>query len=267
MNGFAPESRRESPVWHPIARKQFEVWGFNNDLVLMPYAARWFEMHELNVYGEAAVDDARPDDSYLSALRRGLGIPVYHLRETPLIPGSIEYPLKEMAAKFGSYFTNSFSYMLALAIHEKVDEIHLYGVDMAREHEHGWERPSIEYFLGWARGAGIKVVIPDTSDMLKCLGFYGYGGANPYEIEAASRERLGRLQAEARAYQRDADMMRGAADDLDYWIRRTLLPGDQILGHTNEKAKGRKAWLLSQAKKYAEYGAAYEKAVVKERKR
>lgn len=252
ITGFATESRKESPVWNAIARRQYEVWSFNNDLRLVRHAQRHFEMHELEVYGARAVDDVSPDPRYLRCLREGLGIPVYMLRAHDDIPGSVAYPIEVVTELFGTYFTNSISYMLALAIMElapvrgPAPEIHLYGIDMAREHEHGWERPSIEFFLGWARGAGIKVVVPDTSDLLKCMGLYGY--VNHYEDEAILRERLERMLANARTYELAAEKFRGIAEDIGYWLTRGVFPGDGRA--TSRKAAARRRWLLDRAKQY-----------------
>lgn len=239
--GFEPISRREAP----IKDKSWEVYSFNNDYEMMPHSDRHFEMHDLAVYGERAVDDVSPDPKYVPRLRKGLGVPIYMLEAHDDIPLSVAYPIKEITAMFGNYFTNSISYMLALAIYEKVDEIGVYGIDMAREHEAGWERPSIEYFLGWARGMGIRVTIPDTSDLLKCLGLYGYIEA--YEHEAELREYRANLKNRIGEHTAAAQQLRGAKDDVEYWLRRGIFVGDKP---ANEKAKGRKAWLKGQAKKY-----------------
>lgn len=242
--GFEPIGRKAGLRQLAIPGR-FELWTFNGDHQLMRFSRRHFEMHELGVYGANAVDDVSPDDNYLRKLRSGIGVPVYALTQTVEIAGSVAYPIVPITKRFGTYLTNSVSYMLALAIYEAVDEIHIYGVDMAREHEHGWERPSIEYLIGWARGAGIKVVVPETSDLLKCLGLYGYIDA--YEIEAASRERLEDLRAQIRSYERQAAALSGAADDTEYWMRRMLLPGD---GGTSKKARARKKWLMEHAARY-----------------
>ena len=261
ITGFEPTSIVGPKQAKQLVRRGYELWTFNNDLKRILYASRNFEMHELSVYGSDAVDDASPQPNYLEALRKGIGIPVYHLRKTPKIKGSIAYPRDEMARYFfgkdPAYFTNSFSYMLALAIHEKVDEIHLYGVDMSREHEHAWERPSIEYFLGWARGAGIKVMLPETSDLLKCIGFYGYGENNPYENEAKLRDQLAEVKVAERRYRFDAALMFGAAEDIEYWLRRGFVLGDPK--KPTKKILERKKWLLGMAKKYDEYGSQYER--------
>ncbi len=50
----------------------------------------------------------------------------------PEFPNSVEYPLKEMVAKYGPFWwTSQLAYMIALAIEQKPAAIGLYGVDMA----------------------------------------------------------------------------------------------------------------------------------------
>lgn len=257
--GFEPIGRKEG-LKQLVIPGRFELWTFNNDHNLMKGSKRHFEMHELSAYGPNAVDDAPNDDKYLQKLRKGIGVPVYHLRETADIIGSVAYPIDEITAMFGDYITNSISYMLALAIYEKVDEIHLYGIDMARDHEHSWERPSIEYFLGWARGAGIKVVIPESSDLLKCMGLYGYGEYSPYEIQAKLRERIDRAESLATHYQRRADLLQGAADDTAYWLRRAVFDGDSAF---KAKANGRDGWLKQSRSAYASSAREADAYVVK----
>jgi hypothetical protein len=67
--------------------------------------------------------------------------------------------------------------MLAFAITEGFQEIHIYGVDMAQDvdtngnSEYGYQKPSCEYFLGVAEKYA-KVYIPDTSDLLMCAMRY-----------------------------------------------------------------------------------------------
>ena len=120
ITGFEPVSMLKPIRAKAMVAKGFELWTFNNDLKRIPCAARHFEMHELSAYGVNAVDDSSHQPKYLDALKKGLGIPVYHLRKTPKIKGSVAYPRDEMARYFFGdslpYFTNSFSYMLALAI-------------------------------------------------------------------------------------------------------------------------------------------------------
>jgi hypothetical protein len=103
-----------------------------------------------------------------------LDCPVYMQQHWDIIPKSIPYPLEEITKSFGRYFTNSVSYMIALAIKQGYKEIGCWGVDMATASEYGPQRPSCEFFLGIAAGLGIKITIPDQADLLKTRFLYGF---------------------------------------------------------------------------------------------
>jgi hypothetical protein len=105
---------------------------------------------------------------------RGLNVPIYMQERYEDVPNSIKFPLKEIVDKYGDYFTNSVSFMTAMAIYEGYQEIGIWGVDMAVGTEYVNQRPSCEYFIGLARGAGIKVYIPMASDLCKTRFMYAF---------------------------------------------------------------------------------------------
>lgn len=93
-------------------------------------------------------------------------------------PSAFAYPKDAVLETFkhlqgARYFTNSIAWMIAMAIAEGATEIGVWGVDMAQGTEYSAQRPSCEYWLGVAEGAGIKVHIPPTSDLLKSGALYG----------------------------------------------------------------------------------------------
>ena len=142
----------------------WEIWGLNDLYEAIPRWDRWFEMH-----GDNQIKDycgRKQGKPYLQGLSE-LKCDVWMQHPRLEVPNSKEYPIKEVIAKFGDYFTNSISYMLAMAIMEKFETIGVWGVDMAQDSEYGHQRPSCEYMLGYARGAGIEVILPKTSDLLK----------------------------------------------------------------------------------------------------
>ena len=103
--------------------------------------------------------------------------PIYLQKPDPNIPCSIPFPLADVLRQFGTpspYFTNTVSWMIAYAISLKPTDIGVFGVDMAQTVEYRAQRPSCEYLLGWARGLGINVHIPGTSDLLKLRMLYGF---------------------------------------------------------------------------------------------
>lgn len=123
--GFS-QHKVEAPYNDP----SFEIWGLNDLHESIPRWNRWFEMHsDKQIKDYCSRKQGKP---YLEGLA-GLGVPVFMQKPRPEVPTSVEYPIERMKALFGDYFTNSISYMLALAIDEGYQEIHVYGVDMAQD--------------------------------------------------------------------------------------------------------------------------------------
>lgn len=71
------------------------------------------------------------------------------------------YPLKEAVETFGDYLQSSMAYMMGEAIMSNPDEIKLFGCDPGGPW--AYQRPNLEYFIGFARGRGIKVTIAEGS--------------------------------------------------------------------------------------------------------
>lgn len=136
-------------------------------------------------------------------------------------------PVDALCERFGQYFTNSISWMIAHAIEEHlagqtVDEIGVFGVNVATAKEFGHERPSVEYFLGWARGLGIKVTIPEQSDLLHCANLYGHAQETWYEHKLLAErlriaEQIAGIDRDARPYTVHA--LESTLGELDYLIR------------------------------------------------
>ena len=174
--GFAPSTMAD--VRFIFDDPDFEVWGLNqlymafnpahNLPAIAERADRWFQIHHRTSYDANTLRDHSHHDWLSNEVR----FPIYMQDKYPGIPMSVRFPKEKIMAEFGSYFTNSISWEIALAVMEGFKEIHLYGVDMATHSEYAYERPSVEFFLGWARGRGIKLVIPERCDLLKTLWLY-----------------------------------------------------------------------------------------------
>lgn len=169
--GFT-DSWKQAPFDDP----SWEIWGLNELWMFIPRWTRWFEIHERKVY---EADKKRTVD-HIYALR-AMTCPVYMHQHWDDIPMSVPYPLKQLSEIFVNpgagglpYFTNSVSYMIALAIAEGFNEIGIFGVDMAHDSEYSHQRPSCEYLIGFAQGRGIKVTIPPDCELLKTDFLYGY---------------------------------------------------------------------------------------------
>jgi hypothetical protein len=184
----------------PFKDESFEIWGLNSLFEAIPRYDRWFEIHErekfnLDTNKEIGYGLTRTGEPYVHALAK-MTCPLYMVESYPDIPTSIRYPIEEIIMEFhpmgrpenaikdwtkdiltedwNGYFTNSVSYMIALAIYEKYEEIHIYGVDMATSGEYSYQRSSCELYVGIAIGRGIKVFIPNQADLLKNRYLYGY---------------------------------------------------------------------------------------------
>lgn len=151
----------------------WELWGLNELYRYMPIERfhRWFEIHDREYLCQD--DDGK---KHIEDLKDKLGdIPVYMQQRHEDIPGSVKFPKDMMCEALGSdYFTNCPAIMLGLAISMGYKEIHMYGVDMATDSEYAVQRCCCEHWIGVAIGRGIKVFVPELSDLLKCIGFYGY---------------------------------------------------------------------------------------------
>jgi len=151
----------------------WEIWGLNQMYKMMgedfphKYATRWFQIHHDYV--------VKKFDPFQRGVFREFKIPIYMIDKEPDIPYSIPYPIHEILKEgyHEQYFSNIVSYMLALAIYENMEEIYLTGCDMAYNEEYRFQKPGVEFFIGYAKGKGIKVGLPGGSALLKTR-LYGY---------------------------------------------------------------------------------------------
>jgi hypothetical protein len=173
--GFA-DTKDQAPFDDP----SFEIWGLNDLHGSLKRYDRWFDIHprdniELDTKLMRNAGQTPPENIGLSGLKK-LNVPIYMQDRYEDVPFSVKFPLKEITEsfQFGKYMTNSISYMTALAIYEGYEEIHIYGVDMAVGTEYVNQRPSCEYWVGVAAGRGIKLFIPNASDLCKTRFMYGF---------------------------------------------------------------------------------------------
>jgi hypothetical protein len=151
--GLSP-SHDEAPFGNP----EWELWGLPWDKRAFGEFDRYFEMHDLPHFKDNAEYIEHLNDCQV----------LYTQEQYSEIKTSIAYQLKEVAETIGgAYWTSSVGYMMALAIHEGATEISLFGVDMASEYEYGYQRPNMEYLIGFAKAKGIKVHILESSSLCK----------------------------------------------------------------------------------------------------
>jgi len=192
--GFASSSRDLAPY----GDESFEIWSLNHAYNHVPRWDRWFEVHGRAHFQKDLMRDGLSQDgsrhvSWLAkepAVKDG-GRPIYCQEHYNDIPASVRWPRQELnewllrnggqsldALPLGfhcaDYYTSTPAQMIVLALFEGFEEIHLYGVDMLQAEEYFYQRSGCEYFVGFARGRGVKVYVPPTSALCKANYVYGY---------------------------------------------------------------------------------------------
>ena len=200
--GFATNTLSLVPWTDP----SFEIWSMNQGhLHCQRRTDRHFEMH---------LPDSTPDirdPNYMQWLK-DLTIPIYMIQQYDYAPTSVRYPIERAIAyngEAGDYFMSTVAYMLALAGMEGFEEVHLYGINLAIGDEYFYEKPNAEHWIGYLRGKGIKVVIPQASALCKQFLRYGYHvDARPYQNlkvlltarQTEYRAKIEKLQAEGNTF-------------------------------------------------------------------
>lgn len=158
--------------WHD---KSWEIWGM--PWIKYPRVDLLFDMHENEVYRTALphAEDYWKNEEWINSYDK----PLYCTKDRQHLPYAMEYPMNEVIASIPfPYLENTISYMLALAIHNEVDEIGLWGVHMRGQYEYEAERPSITYLIGLAQGKGIKVSVVDGCPLFASVWEQGRYGVN-----------------------------------------------------------------------------------------
>ena len=150
--GLAPSTHDKAPF-----DTDWEMWGLPWDNGFWVSYDRLFEMHDLDLLQKP--EAKRPRD-YVDRLRE-ITVPLYMQQQ--YFPNVTAYPLESVIRSTSDYFNSSIAYMVALAIHERVDAIGIWGVDMVDSEEYAYQRPNAEYLIGLAIGMGIDVCIPEES--------------------------------------------------------------------------------------------------------
>lgn len=166
-------------AWHfnkaPFDDASWQLWAANVGQV--PRWDRWFDFHD-----DASIDTYAGHREFLSSQTK----PVYTRLRT--IPNTLEYPLKAMVEKYGTwFFTSTISYMLAMAIEEGPEEIGLWGVDMAHESEYRHQKAGCRFFVQTALLKGIKVMIPPEAEVAAPGRLYAFDPPSWLEMKAAAR--------------------------------------------------------------------------------
>ncbi len=240
--GRAPSTVNQAPFDDPT----WEIWSLSNAAAVgqVPRWDVWFELHPMDTGLQ------RWDEQYRTWLATDHGKKIYIGENHPHIPHGVRFPWELMFKKFGRYFNNSISEMIAAALLEGATELAIYGVDMAQsdpamhngnpEYQH--QRPSCEHMIGVAETmlGRDKVHVPIESDLLKCAKIYAFQGndnallrkciARKKELKERHADLMNQIgqrnakikqdQAEVAELTKYAAKFEGAMEDNDYWMTR-----------------------------------------------
>lgn len=191
----------------PFGDPSWEIWGCN--AAGLPRWDRWFELHD--------IEKVLADSAHWEWIQAQIN-PVYMQTNHDTALSSVTYPLEAMIRKYGTwFFTSSISFMLALAIEEKPEEIAVYGVDLAADEEYAHQKPGCRFFIQTASLAGIKVTGPAEAEVFAPGKLYGFGKPHPLAYKVATRtaelkQRQADLQARKEQLTLTIASLKGALD-------------------------------------------------------
>ena len=148
-----------SEMLAPFDDTSYEIWILGNrvDRFKGKRVTRIFEIHDdLTQHG-----DVNKYAQYLV----NIGIPMVVGEKFPIkAPNVTQFDYLHSEALYGAlYLTSSPTYMMSQAISEGFTHIGIYGVDLAiSNHEYFWQRPCMEAWVGFAKGRGITIEMPDV---------------------------------------------------------------------------------------------------------
>lgn len=206
--GFT-NSKDDAPWGDP----EWEIW-ICNDLHKI-VSDKWHRLYDLHSLKE--IRSNKEHDAFMRTTDKQ----VFVFDPQPEWPTATAFPKADINGLFGKYFTNSISWMIAHAMLEGATDIGVWGVDLATGTEYAAQRPSCEYFLGFAAGRGINIYVPPASDLLKIAYQYGAEDDSPVRAKWDSREkelsdRLGQMQAQHSAMGAQMNQLMGALEQVRY---------------------------------------------------
>lgn len=91
--------------------------------------------------------------------------------------------------------------------------------------EYGTQKPSCEYYLGLAKGRGIKIYVPKESDLCKSYFLYGKDEEHQTEIMVKLTDRMNWLQTQLNNFMAQRGQIEqaiqqhiGAIEDVKFWM-------------------------------------------------
>lgn len=138
-----------------------EIWVLGNQIQQYDgkRVSKIFELHD---------NLSEHDPRYAEYIAK-MNIPMVVSDQFPIKADHIEIFPYEQAERFlGDYFTSSGAFMVAYALLNGVTRLECYGWQMAtNDHEYFKQRACFEAWLGFAKGRGVDVVLPEECPILK----------------------------------------------------------------------------------------------------
>lgn len=211
----------------PYGDESWEIWGLNGAYTQILRYDRWFDMHDKKTL-EGAHDPkyfdflAQCDDRLMLA----------HLN--PDLPKAQAFPYLEILEYFNRrYFTNTVAWLTAYAIMQEPEEIGVWGVNMATDTEYMHQRACCEFWLGYAESKGIKITVPDGSELLKGSRLYGVEPLNPIMVKLPDKKR--ELMAGVQENNREMRMTEDEVSKINGLMAGIRMTCDVARGNTKSK--------------------------------
>lgn len=188
----------------------------------------WFQLHPEdwgNLQGKATGHFGRPIE-HRWFLQQFPGT-IWMRQHFDDIPNSVAYPLDDIVAASGRrFFTSTFAYMLGLIWYQHkiennpVERVYLYGINLTSVDEYIHQKSCVEYWCGRLEEAGIEVVIPNGSALLKGKLYALDGDKTNADLSDHAFERV---QVAKEKYMRswaNVNTMMAIKQDMAFWAKR-----------------------------------------------
>lgn len=172
--GFSPDTRDLIDG----VKDDVEIWSVNWAYrFLPPRIDRLFDVHRREILTTEKIEDYQ---KHWAWLQQEHDYPIYMIEEFPEVPNSVIYPIEEISKDVfgnmdGDYWTSGVAYMLGMAIHEQVDRIELYGIEMKGDTDVAYQKDGVAILSGIAMGRDIEVWRPEQSSLFRAAR-YGFEG-------------------------------------------------------------------------------------------
>ncbi len=146
MKKVAILGKLETKFEAPFSDKSFDIWTYNyhTDCYKIPRVTTWFDLHKVKPNPRA---DIKQED----------------------------FPFEKCIELVGGkYFNNTASWLIAYAILEGYEELHLYGMRFQSDAEQRFlQYENVRELLFFAKGKGLIVNVPCDTIMLRQYPLYG----------------------------------------------------------------------------------------------